>query len=77
MLYYAAEQAVVRVPLSIMRLSFRFWRKVRGSLPISSLYYASEFSHEKVIESYLFYVSFKINIGLKFNQKKDYSLGSK
>ena len=32
---------------------------------------------ERIIKSYLFYVSFMINISLKINQKKEYGLGKK
>ena len=49
----------------------------RAGSPFSPPNCAPEFTYEKIIQSCLFYVSLMINFGLKFNQKKECSLGSK
>ena len=49
---------------------FRFRERSDEAFPFFPRYCSPEFSYEKIIQSYLFYIPFMINILLKFSQKK-------
>ena len=50
------RQGMFRASFSIMGIIFRFIERSREAFPFPPLYCTPEFSYEKIIKSYLFYI---------------------